>query len=235
MLRSAKLFSNLKRPVPRRRAICTICGGILLLGAGGSAARGQTLSEPLTEEGPDAAGIGIVRAITGTGGLGQADPLPVMQTGMDIFNGDRARTDAESRAHLGFGSATEVFLGANSEVIIDTFVAQSGGVIYLDGSLLFDRADDSTDPEAEVLTTYGRIGVRGTRFFVAKDDTGLAVFVERGAVMVTGRDDAATIVALEAGQGTLLTEPGAPPTPASRWSEERIAAITRAVLGDDLR
>lgn len=229
------MFSKLKRPVPRRRAICTICGGILLLRAGGFAARAQTLSEPLADAGPDTAGIGIVRAITGTGGLGQGDPLPLMQTGMDIFNGDRARTDAESRAHLAFGLATEVFLGANSEVIIDAFVAQSGGVIYLDGSLLFDRADDSTDPEASVLTAYGRIGVRGTRFFAARDETGLAVFVERGVVEVTGRDANATTVALAAGQGTIVSEPGAPPTPANRWSRERITAITRAVLGDGLR
>lgn len=235
MLRSAKLFSKLKRPVPRRRAICTICGGILLLGMGGSWALAQTTTQPVPQQGADAGGIGIVRAISGTGGLGQADPLPVMQTGMDIFNGDLARTGAESRAHLGFGSATEVFLGANSEVIIDAFVAQSGGVIYLDGALLFDRADGSSDPEAEVITDYGRIGVRGTRFFVAKDETGLAVFVERGAVVVSGRDAATTSVALAAGQGTLVPEPGAPPSPASRWSQDRITAITRAVLGDGLR
>lgn len=150
---------------------------------------------------------------------------------MDIFSGDRARTEADSRAHLGFGAATEVFLGPESELLIDAFIAGSGGVIYLDGALLFERAEGSTEPESEVVTDYGRIGVRGTRFFAAIGPDGLAVFVERGAVLVSGTDTAQAGVALGPGQGTLIPTPGSAPNPPSLWSDARIAAISAYVLG----
>ena len=223
-----KLFSDQDRPGPRRRAIGAFCGGIFFLGASGFAAFAQT-----ADAGPvPTDGIGTVRALTGTGGLGQQDPLPIMQPGMEIFSGDRARTEAESRAHLGFGTATELFLGPESEVLIDAFIAGSSGVIYLDGALLFERAEGSTDPEAEVVTDYGRIGVRGTRFFTAFGPDGQSVFVERGAVVVSGTDAAQGGVALGPGQGTLIPEPGRAPNPPSLWSEARIAALRAFVLGD---
>lgn len=226
------MFSDQDRPGPRRRAISAICGGIFLLGASGHASFAQTAKASPAATNSALGGIGTVRALTGTGGLGRQEPLPMMQPGMDIFNGDRARTEAESRAHLGFGTATELFLGPDSEVLIDAFIAGSGGVIYLDGALLFERPDGSTDPEAEVVTDYGRIGVRGTRFFAAIGLDGLAVFVERGAVVVSGTDAGQEGVMLGPGQGTVISEPGRAPNPPNLWSEARIAALKTLVLGE---
>ncbi len=222
------MFQDEKRPGPRRRAIRAICGGIFLFGTGAWSAFAQsTDSSAIATQ-----GIGTVREVTGTGGLGRQDPLPMMQPGMDIFTGDRARTEAESRAHLAFGRQTEVFLGPKSELIIDAFIAGSGALIYLDGSLLFDRVESEPDAEAEVVTEYGRIGVRGTRFFVALDEDGLGVFVARGEVSVTGNDPASTTVLLGAGDGTLIPSSGRPPNPANRWTDQRIAKITHTVLGE---
>ena len=228
MLRVTKLFKNKDRPGPRRRAIGAICGGIFLLNISAVPLIAQSADTPLA----NAQGIGTVREVSGTGSLGRQEPLPIMQPGMDIFTGDRARTEADSRAHLGFGTATQVFLGPESELIVDAFIAGSGGVIYLDGALLFDRTEGSADPEAEVVTDYGRIGVRGTRFFVARAEVGLEVFVARGAVSVVGNDPARTTVILTAGEGTQIPIPGAAPDPVRPWGEARIAAITRRVLGE---
>ena len=154
-----------------------------------------------------------------------------MSAGMAIHLGDRARTGDESRAHLGFGTATEVHLGPKSELLIDGFIAESGGVIHLDGALVFDRPEGVADPEAVVETQFGRIGVRGTKFIIIPEEGGLGVFVERGLVEVTGYDLAASTVALRAGFGTFIPAIGAPPERARQWGESRVSAAFAFVLG----
>jgi hypothetical protein len=207
------------RSVPRRQVIFLLGGGTLfaLLRRFGFG-KAQAATD----------GVGLVREVTGPGQVGQSDPLPAMEAGMPIFLGDRAITGAEGRAHLGFGERTEVHLGPQSELRIDTFIADAGGEIFLDGALIFDRPGPKSDSVLEVVTDYGRIGVRGTQFFAGPDKGGFGVFVVRGEVEVTA---ATQKVILTTGQGTLIKEKGAAPSRPSSWDRERVEAAFARVMG----
>ncbi len=220
------MFSNPNRPVPRRQAIGLLSGGAFFARfAWLFALSGPVLAPPAIAQ---AAGVGTVRGITGPGRVGKAEPLPAMQPGMSIFLGDRAVTGEEGRAHLGLGRATEIHLGPKSELRIDEFLASAGGVIHLDGALVFDRPDAKTEPALEIQTEYGRIGVRGTRFFAGREGDGFSVFVERGSVTVAA---AGSIVRVLAGQGTQIAAIGAPPAIPDRWTDDRVATVFADVLG----
>lgn len=201
------------RPIPRRQAIGLIGGGTFALAAVRVVA---------------AAGIGKVVEINGPGQVGQPDSLAEMLAGMDVFVGDLAVTGTEGRAHLGLGQATEIHLGPTSHLQIDRFIADIGGVIFLDGSIVFDRDEDAPGLDVEFQTDFGRIGVRGTRFFAGPSDNAFAVFVARGSVEISGGGVSRT---LNAGQGADLRGKDVAPGPAEDWQEARIKAALDWVLG----
>lgn len=207
-------FLNPHRPIPRRQAICLIGGGTF-------AVVGARLSAAGT-------GIGTVVQIDGPGQVGRPDKLADMQAGMDLFVGDLAVTGTEGRAHLGLGRATEVHLGPTSQLQIDRFIAEVGGVIYLDGAIVFDRAEAAAKVDIEFQTDFGRIGVRGTRFFVGPSENAFAVFVDRGSVEVSG---GGVTRILTAGQGVDLRGKDVAPGPVEDWQDARANAAFVWVLG----
>ena len=201
------------RPIPRRQAICLIGGGTFALATG--AALG-------------ASGIGTVVAINGPGQVGQPDRLAQMLAGMALFEGDLAVTGSEGRAHLGLGRATEIHLGPVSELRIDKFIADIGGAIYLNGAIVFDRDDSAPPLDLEFQTEFGRIAVRGTRFFAGPSENAFAVFVERGTVTVSA---GGVIKALSAGQGVNLRGRDVAPGPVGIWPQSRIDQAFGWLLG----
>jgi hypothetical protein len=206
-------FITKPRPVPRRQAICLIGGGTLFCMAPAAMA---------------ASGIGTVVAINGPGQVGRPDKLAAMQAGMDVFVGDLAVTGTEGRAHLGLGPATQIHLGPVSRLQIDDFIADIGGEIFLDGAAVFDRDDNAPKFDLQFQTDFGRIGVRGTRFFAGPSDNVFAVFVERGTVTLSGGGVTRT---LNAGQGAELRGKDQPPGPVGLWGQSRIDAAFGFVLG----
>jgi ferric-dicitrate binding protein FerR (iron transport regulator) len=206
-------FITKNRPIPRRQAICLIGGGSFAFAASGAMA---------------ASGVGTVVQINGPGQVGRPDRLAAMQAGMDIFAGDLAVTGNEGRAHLGLGTATQIHLGPQSQLQIDAFIADIGGEIFLDGALIFDRDDGAPKVDMNFQTDFGRIGVRGTRFFAGPSDNAFAVFVERGVVEISG---GGVRRSLNAGQGAELRGKDAAPGPVGNWSEARIKAAFDWVLG----
>lgn len=73
--------------------------------------------------------------------------------------------------------------GENTEVLLDSFLAEQGGTIELvSGDMVFDRPEGTPKIDLTIRTTFGQIGVRGTKFFTGKSRGNFAVFVEHGLV-----------------------------------------------------
>jgi hypothetical protein len=139
-----------------------------------------------------------------------------------VFVGDSVGTGVDSSLGLLLGATTKVRLGAETQLRIDRFIVNAGGILNLDrGAILYDHdLKDGSDASA-VRSPFGLIAVRGTRFFAGPSAGVFGVFVERGTVMVVGAN---TAVHLDPGQGTNLAAPGAEPSPPAVWGQARVAA-----------
>ena len=144
-----------------------------------------------------------------------------------VFIGDTVGTGAQSALGLHLGTATQVKLGAESQLRIDRFVVNAGGILVLERGGMVDDHDQSGGPSDVALRTpFGLVAVRGTRFFAGPSNGVFGVFVERGEVTVVG---ASTSVVVTSGYGTDLAQPGAEPTPPHLWGAARIAAAMASV------
>jgi hypothetical protein len=139
----------------------------------------------------------------------------------EVFVGDLVATGVNSALALVLGSATHIRLGAETELQIDRFLADAGGILELGrGSMLFDRNEAASKADATVRSPFGLIAVRGTRFFAGPSNGVFGVFVERGRVLVAGSRSA---VEVSAGLGTDIDLPGADPTAPHPWAAARVA------------
>lgn len=159
---------------------------------------------------------GPSRLVSGAG----AQDLTV---GAALNEGDQVLTGPNALALLLLTPETRLHLGPDSALTLTQDLAAAGGRLMLGGALVFDRPPGG--PELTLVTAFGEIGVRGTRFFVGPSRYVFAVFVERGRVEVTA--EGATVI-LTDGQGTELLE-GRPPAPASAWGAARIAEAFASV------
>lgn len=164
---------------------------------------------------------GMVAELAGEASAILAEEERMLAREADIFLDDRVRTGDTARLTLALGERTTLRLGAASEVQIVDYLVDAGGVIELvGGALRFDRTGPPATEELGIRSAHGLIAVRGTSFFAGELDGVFAVFVERGAVEVSG---GGATVALGAGEGTDIAAPGAQPTPVKRWGDGRIA------------
>jgi hypothetical protein len=139
-----------------------------------------------------------------------------------VFVGDSVGTGVDSSLGLLLGTATKVRLGAETQLRIDKFIVNAGGILNLDrGAILYDHDPEDGSDASAVRSPFGLIAVRGTRFFAGPSAGVFGVFVERGAVMVVGVN---TAVHLDPGQGTNLAAPGAEPSSPTVWGQARVAA-----------
>jgi ferric-dicitrate binding protein FerR (iron transport regulator) len=140
----------------------------------------------------------------------------------DVFVGDFVSTGVDSSLGLLLGTATKIQLAAETQLRIDRFIVNAGGILKLDrGAILYDHDPKAGADSSVVRSPFGLVAVRGTRFFAGPSNGVFGVFVERGAVMVVGVN---TAVNLAPGQGTNLSAPGAEPSPPSIWAPARVAA-----------
>lgn len=188
------------------------------------------LGAALSGAGPAAAEV-PVGAVEGMEGAAFARAAAVrrLSARAAILLGDLVWTEARSRLTLGLDGGSRIHLGPEAQLVVDRFIAASGGELRFGaGALVFDRDDALDKIDLEIRTVYGQIGVRGTRFFAGPSNGVFAVFVERGAVAVAA---GGTIRRLEAGEGADLTDRATPPGPVARWSSERVEAAFRSVFG----
>ncbi len=146
-----------------------------------------------------------------------------------VFVGDSVGTGVDSSLGLLLGAATKIRLGAETQLRIDRFIVNAGGILNLDrGAILYDHDPKDGADAVAVRSPFGLLAVRGTRFFAGPSNGVFGVFVERGAVMVVGVH---TAVRLAPGQGTNLAAPGAEPTPPVVWAPARVAAAMALFKG----
>lgn len=147
----------------------------------------------------------------------------------EILIGDLVWTASQSRAALDLDGGTRVNLGPKARLKVDRFLAEKGGTLELGaGALVFDRPDDLPKIGLTVRTTFGLIGVRGTRFFAGPSNDVFGVFVERGSVRVLS---GGVERILGPGDGVDIPAKFAPPSPVKTWGAARVAAAFASVLG----
>jgi ferric-dicitrate binding protein FerR (iron transport regulator) len=139
-----------------------------------------------------------------------------------IYVGDRVSTAAASRLTMHLGTDTTVKLGENSHLVIDKFLAETGGEISLEsGPMLFDRPPGARHVPVQIRSPYAVLAVRGTQFFAGPSNGVFGIFVQRGTLEVSA---AGATVTLSAGQGTDIRAPGAAPSQPVNWGKPRIDA-----------
>jgi hypothetical protein len=150
-----------------------------------------------------------------------------LEKASSIFVGDRVETGASSRLTMLLGVDTTIRLGERAHLVIDQFLSTTGGEISVQsGPMLFDRPSGSPPVPVKIKSPYGLIAVRGTKFFAGPSNGVFGVFVDHGTVVVAG---GGSEVVLQAGEGTNLSSPGAKPTAAVKWGNERIQAALASV------
>ncbi|KPF71328.1 hypothetical protein IP69_06385 [Bosea sp. AAP35] len=143
-----------------------------------------------------------------------------------VFVGDRVATGIGARANLLLGEATQLLLGERARLTIDRFIMAAGGTVTLgSGALVLDKTPGAGGA-LRVRSPYGLIAVRGTRFFAGPSNGVFGVFVVRGSVAVSA---AGRRVLLGTGEGTDIARPGAAPSLARIWSDERVRAALAQV------
>ena len=141
-----------------------------------------------------------------------------------VFIGEAVGTGAQSALSLQLGTATQVKLGAETELRIDRFLVNAGGVLMLDrGAMLYDHDAKDGPGDFTVRAPFGLVAVRGTRFFAGPSN---GVFGERGEVLVVGVNTAVTVTG---GYGTDIPSVGAEPTAPHLWGAARIASAMASV------
>lgn len=200
------------RAAPVRQMLVSrraVVGGLLLTAVGGGVA--SSWANPA---------IGKATEVRGDVRRKQAEKEEPLTAGGQLFENDRVRTRTESFATLNLGTDTRVLLGAETELLVDSFIAGQGGTLELGlGRMVFDRPEGLPKVDVAVRTAFGMIGVRGTKFFCGPSRAAFAVFVEHGSVSVAGGGVTRVVAA---GQGVEFGKSGDAPSEPVNWGEARI-------------
>jgi ferric-dicitrate binding protein FerR (iron transport regulator) len=164
-----------------------------MIGLAGALALSQAFPVRASDE------IGEVIDVKGEVVKTQNDIETMIKTGAPLVNNDLLATGKRSFASIMLGSETKILMGENTEVLLDSFLAEQGGTIELvSGDMVFDRPEGTPKIDLTIRTTFGQIGVRGTKFFTGRSRGNFAVFVEHGLVEVRSGQ---TLRKVAAGEG----------------------------------
>ena len=155
-------------------------------------------------------------------------------SGAPLINDDLVATGEQSFASLTLGTDTRITMGPRTEVLLDRFLAEQGGTIELvSGDMVFDRPEGLPKIDLTIRTTFGQIGVRGTKFFAGRNRGAFAVFVEHGLVEVRS---GTAIREVGAGEGVdIATDAktrslfGSEFSRKTRWGDGRISEVYKSV------
>ena len=165
--------------------------------------------------------IGSVSQVSGSASAERQKKSRSLKIKSGVFIGDEVATAPDARLGLKLAGKTTLRLGGSTKVMIDKYVANSGGVLSIgEGALLFDGPDGGFPKGLKVESPFALLAVRGTKFYAGELDGVFSVFVERGIVGVMAGGAA---VRLKAGDGTVIKRRGAPPGAVKRWKGPKIA------------
>jgi hypothetical protein len=164
----------------------------------------------------------------------QNDIETKIKSGSSLINNDLITTGKRSFASMTLGSDTKIIMGEETEVLLDSFLAEQGGVLELvSGDMVFDRPEGKPKIDLTIRTTFGQIGVRGTKFFTGRNRGNFAVFVEHGLVEVKS---GGTIRKVAAGEGVDIASDaktrsmfGADISETRKWGKGRIEEAYKSV------
>lgn len=163
---------------------------------------------------------GAVVQLTGSAAAFARAERRVLSPQAAVFLDDTVTTAESSKLEIRLGGETTLKMGAKGRVRIDRLTGGGGLVSLEDGAALVDKSPESKALPLEIESSFGRIVVRGTRFFVGPNRGAFAVLVLRGKVSV---EAGGASVDLTDGEGTDIARPGARPSPVTTWSAARVA------------
>jgi len=167
-----------------------------------------------------AAAVGAVTDLRGSADAFLQSHRRALEAASAVFRDDTVATGVQSRLEIRLGGDTLLRLGEKGRVKIARFTAAGGTLILDDGAILVDKDPAGPTQSLRIDSSFGRIAVRGTRFFVGPSRGAFGVLVLRGAVQV---EAAGRRVDLSTGEGTDIARPGQPPSPAAVWGPARVA------------
>lgn len=148
-----------------------------------------------------------------------------LKTGSPVLFEDLIRTSYGGRLSVEFADGSDITLGESASVLIDSFVYQpenSLGTLVLQvlhGAFLFvgGKIENIPDARVSISTPVATLGIRGTKVWAGKIDSGYGVLTLDGQVVVS---NAVGSVTLGPGEGTMITD-GNPPSQPVVWPEEK--------------
>lgn len=171
--------------------------------------------------------IGKATDVRGRVDRHQSGQPETLTAGADLLDQDHVVTGVDSFADLLLGRDTRILLGSETDLMIDTYLADTGGVLELGtGVMVFDRPEGLPKIDLAIRTTFGMIGVRGTKFFAGPNRGVFAIFVEHGLVEL---EAGGVTQAVAPGEGIEVAVPGGRPTVPVRWGQARIDEAYRSV------
>lgn len=178
--------------------------------------------------------IGLVLDAKGEVLKTQNDVATKIKVGSTLSNNDLVSTGMRSFASMSLGADTKIVMGEQTEVLLDSFLAEQGGTLELvSGDMVFDRPEGKPKIDLTIRTTFGQIGVRGTKFFTGRSRGNFAVFVEHGLVEVTSGE---TIRRVAAGEGVDIASDaktrsmfGSDISETKKWGRGRIEEAYKSV------
>lgn len=170
--------------------------------------------------------VGKVDRVQGTAQVDRGGQSSALATESRVFEDDIITTGPESRVSITFIDESTLTIGADGEMVIDSFVFNKTGrrnsVIYnwAAGAFLTKTgAVGKTNPDdVSVRTPVVTIGIRGTQFWGGRLERDFEVLVLEGRVVVT---NAAGSVELGPNQTTAVVNATTAPAPASVMADDR--------------
>jgi hypothetical protein len=155
--------------------------------------------------------------------------------GTPVHLKDVLRTGAEARLQVTFRDNTVLTLGAEANVVVDSYLYdpnRSTGMIILQatkGAFRFasGRIKDVKGATMAVTTPVAEIGVRGTEFWGGPMEGKYGVLLLEGEVVVSNQ--AGKVTLSTPGQGTDVPSPLDAPEPVKVWSAGKISGAVASV------
>lgn len=181
--------------------------------------------------GPAAGDVALGRVLSVQGELTRSNGTfgERLSIGASLMERDLLVTGRESFARLKLGADTDILLGPEAELLIDRYLAGQGGELQLmSGPMLFDRPEGLPKIDLTVKTTFGMIGVRGTKFFAGPLAGIFSVYVEHGRIDVS---NAGVSRRVGAGEGLDIPPPDGSFRSLGDAAKDAVAIARQAVPG----
>lgn len=193
----------------------------------------------LAEEAPSApVPIGLFAEVEGTATVTRAGGNSGSAATVDapLYLNDKIETGKGAKVLVELVDGTEIVLSEDSELTLDSYAYDPEGATpnqarysVLRGAFLYTSgliSKAAENPDIQIETPYGSIGVRGTQFWGGLIDGEYGVLVNEGEVYVANQAGRAT---LTRGMGVMLKGRREPPGMIRRWSEQKISRATAMV------